>query len=74
MGYDALLQGQFRSSEVTFNSNGIERLVHESGFGATYGNRLFQASLSASYKSPELKTGTERSHFWGSLAFVWHLR
>ncbi len=73
IGYDALLQGQFRSSNVTFNSNQIERLVHETGFGATWGTRLFQTSLSASYKSAELKTANERSHFWGSLVFICRL-
>ncbi len=74
VGYDALLQGQFRSSDVTFSYNEIEPLVHETGFGATYGHRRFQVSLSASYKSPELKSATERSHFWGSIAFIWRLR
>lgn len=73
VGYDALIQGQFRNSEVTANSSGIERLVHESGIGATYGQSAFQLSISASYKSPELKNAIERSHFWGTIAFVWRL-
>lgn len=74
IGYDALIQGQFRSSEVAFSYNEMQQLVHETGFGATYGNRRFQTSLSASYKSSELKISNERSHFWGSIAFVWRLR
>lgn len=73
VGYDALIQGQFRDSEVSFSSNNLERLIHESGIGVTYGQPKFQLSVSASYKSPELKRAIERSHFWGTIAFVWHL-
>ena len=69
VGYDALIQGQFRSSDVTFGSSEMELLVHGPGIGVTYGNRSFQASLSASDKSPELKRTDERSHFWGSMVF-----
>ena len=70
VGYDALIQGQFRSSNVTFSSSEMERLVHESGIGVTYGHRLFQVSLSASYKSTELKNTDERSHFWGGIVLT----
>ena len=66
IGYDALLQGQFRDSAVTFNSSDLNRLVHDAGIGITgslYGAKL---TLSANLKTAELNRGkADRTHWWG---------
>jgi len=66
VGYDALLQGQFRDSDVTFSSSDMNRLVHDAGIGITgslYGAKL---TLSANLKTAELNRGkADRTHWWG---------
>ena len=67
VGYDALLQGQFRNSDVTFNSSEIRRLVHEGAIGITKAFKSFQLSFAMNAKSSELKDGgADRNHYWGS--------
>lgn len=63
--YDALIQGQFRDSEVTFDSHEIKRLVHEAGIGVAGTFRSVQLGLSLNYKSAELEGTASRSHYWG---------
>ncbi len=68
VGYDALLQGQFRNSDVTFNSSDIERLVLEGAFGLTGGYGPLQVTLAINGKSAEVKSGAaDRNHYWGGL-------
>ena len=65
--YDALIQGQFRDSDVTFGSSDIKRLVHEAGAGITGTLQSVQLTLSLNYKSTELEGAASRSHYWGGL-------
>lgn len=70
VGYDVLLQGQFRDSDVTFSADDLERLVHEAGVGITWAWRPVQLTLSLNAKTPELKSGvtaTHRTHVWGGI-------
>ncbi len=68
--YDALLQGQFRHSDVTFGSSDIERVVFESGVGLTCAFKPMQFTLSGNFKSSELKGDAKRSHWWGGCYVV----
>jgi len=65
VAYDALLQGQFRHSDVTFDSDEIRRLVHEAGAGMTFSVQPVQLTLSLNYKSADLEGAASRSHVWG---------
>ncbi len=68
--YDALLQGQFRHSDVTFGSSDINRLVHETGVGLTFDYKPIQLTFSHNYKSSELDGAASRSHHWGGILFI----
>jgi len=72
IGYDALLQGQFRDSDVTFSHNQIKRVVHDGAAGLTIGNKRSQVTFSVNGKSAELKTSAQRRHFWGNVNFLFH--
>lgn len=66
IGYDALLQGQFRDSALTYDAGDISRLVHEGGMGLTVAWRFLQLTTAANFKTNELKTGrADRTHWWG---------
>jgi hypothetical protein len=68
VGYDALLQGQFRDSVLTYGSGDIKRLVHEGGFGVTGAWRALQLTLAANAKTAELGARqADRTHWWGGL-------
>ena len=72
VAYDALLQGQFRDSDVTFNGNEIRHLLLEGGFGMTFTYQPMQFTLAVNGKSSELKSGIDnRNHYWGGLYFVY---
>jgi len=68
--YNALLQGQFRHSEVTVSSADLERLVAEYWFGVT---REFVKKYSASIfirgQTDEFKGPNARSAAWVGLVF-----
>jgi len=68
--YNALLQGQFRHSEVTVSSEDMERLVAEYWFGATleFASR-YAASFFIRGHSDEFKGPNARSHTWGGALF-----
>jgi len=68
--YDALLQGQFRDSDLTFSSGEIKRIVHEAGIGVTAAWKPVQVTLSLNYKSAELEGQAARSHYWGGAYFI----
>ena len=65
--YNALLQGQFRHSEVTVSSDNMERLVAEYWFGVT---REFVKKNYARFfirgHSNEFKGPNARSAAWGA--------
>ncbi|MGD8484883.1 MAG: lipid A deacylase LpxR family protein [Thioalkalispiraceae bacterium] len=71
IGYDALLQGQFRDSEVTYASDEIEHLVYDGAFGFTMGIGKSQFTFSANTKTSELKH-TDRTQTWGSVNYIYH--
>jgi hypothetical protein len=71
VAYDALLQGQFRDSEVTFDQDELEHLVHHAGLGLTLGWQPVQVTFAVNAKSSELDTGrADRSHVWGGMYFM----
>lgn len=69
--YDALLQGQFRKSDVVFESNEIERLVYDGGFGLSFGFDQSTFAFSVNAKSSELKI-TDRRQVWGGVHYLYH--
>lgn len=71
VGYDALLQGQFRDSHVQFSSDQIERLIYDGAIGLTLGFKQSQFTISANAKSSELKI-TSRKQIWGSINMLFH--
>ena len=68
VGYDALLQGQFRESVLTYGSDEIRRLVHDGGVGLTGTLNDLQVTLASNFKTSELKRGAaDRTHWWGGI-------
>ena len=72
IGYDALLQGQFRNSDVTYSADQIERLVYDGAVGLTIGGKESQVTFSVNAKSSELKSTDRRRHYWGSVNYLFH--
>jgi hypothetical protein len=71
VGYDALLQGQFRDSVLTYDASRIRRLVLDAGSGLTASWQGWQLTVSANLKTSELDTGVaDRTHWWGGLYLV----
>lgn len=72
-GYNGLLQGQFRHSNVQVSHDELERLVLDYTLGANFGvktsRRWHQLSLAFSKRSPEADFGTRRSHQWGGIYY-----
>ncbi|MFQ6005598.1 MAG: lipid A-modifier LpxR family protein [Woeseia sp.] len=69
--YNALLQGQFRDSDVTFSGGELNHVVGELSFGL---NRTFSNAVDVSfalhYQTHEIKRGTgSRNIRWGGLTF-----
>ena len=69
--YDALLQGQFRDSDVQFSSDQIERVVFDGAVGLTMGFEKSQFTFSVNAKSADLKFMSRRQ-VWGGLNFLFH--
>lgn len=68
VAYDALLQGQFRSSEVTVDRDDMRRLVWEAGVGITRGWSGFQLTFSINAKAGDTRLDeAPDEHFWGGL-------
>lgn len=66
VGYDALLQGQFRDSPLTYDGDAIRRVVVDAGAGVTGSWRGVQLTLSANLKTSELDRGpADRTQWWG---------
>jgi len=72
VGYDVLLQGQFRDSDLTYSYSGIRRLMHEGAVGLNIGFQLIQVSFSVNAKSSETRRGSaDREHLWGGVNVVY---
>ena len=70
LGYDAMLQGQFRHSEVTFASDDLNRFVGEAWLGAATVIRGWQIRYTLRASQPQIKRGrASRSQLWGTLVF-----
>ena len=69
--YDALLQGQFRDSDVQFSSEQIERVVLDGAVGLTLGFEKSQFTFSVNAKSSDLKF-ISRRQVWGGLNYLFH--
>lgn len=67
IGYDAMLQGQFRNSDVTVSSSAIKRLVHEAGVGLTMAWERLALTLALNAKSGEMEGPADRTHVWGGV-------
>ncbi len=68
VAYDALLQGQFRDSEVTVDYDDIRKLVWEGGVGVTKGWPGFQLTFSINAKAGDtLLDKAPDEHLWGGL-------
>jgi len=55
--YNAFLQGQFRDSEVTFDSDEIRHLLAETWLGVTQQIKNYRLSYVVRYQSKEIKSG-----------------
>ncbi|WP_126452493.1 lipid A deacylase LpxR family protein [Sulfuriflexus mobilis] len=71
VAYDALLQGQFRDSDVTFNNSDLRHVVHDAGVGLTLSYKPVQVTFSINGKTSELNVGNaDRNHLWGNVSFM----
>jgi hypothetical protein len=65
--YNALLQGQFRASPVTFSSNKLHSLIYNGQLGVEINHQKYLLQFSLNGKSPEI-IEQSRYHYWGSLS------
>jgi hypothetical protein len=72
VAYDAMLQGQFRHSDVTISAQEIERLLHEGAVGVTVAVGQALMTFSVNAKSAEFKQSSRRAHYWGGLSLTYH--
>lgn len=71
VGYDALLQGQFRDSDVDFGNDEIRRVIHDAGIGLTLTYKPAQVTFAINGKTSELKSdAADRNHVWGGMYFM----
>jgi hypothetical protein len=70
-GYNVLLQGQFRPSDVTFNSDDVEPLIAEGWFAVTWGiTNSSTLSYLLRYQTADIKHGTgSRNYGYGGIYF-----
>lgn len=72
VAYDALLQGQFKDSDVTFSGDEIRHTLLEGGIGMTFTLQPMQLTLAVNGKTTELNSGSDkRNHYWGGMYFVY---
>lgn len=68
VGYDALLQGQFRDSEVTYDQDEIKNFVHNAAVGLTVTYKPAQVTFAINAKSSELDASVaDRNQVWGGI-------
>ena len=70
-GYNVLLQGQFRRSDVTFNTDEVEPLIGEGWFAVTWGiTNSCTLSYLMRYQTADIKNGTgSRDYGSGGIYF-----
>jgi hypothetical protein len=72
VAYDALLQGQFRDSEVTVAADDMRRVVWEAGVGLTKAWPGLQVTFAVNAKAGDTTlTRAPDEHFWGGIYFSW---
>jgi hypothetical protein len=69
--YNALLQGQFRHSDVKLNDAQVEHLIRETELGASVGWRGVSVVASLNQRSAEYNVGAPRPHTWGGAYLIW---
>lgn len=75
IGYDALLQGQFRDSEVTVDYDDMRKMVWEAGVGVTKSWPGLQVTLSVNAKAGDTRLArAPDEHVWGGLYISWGQR
>ena len=68
--YNALLQGQFRSSEHKISASEVERILPRVVVGFVLGVEGLEISYSYSHRAPEIRGG--RTHGWSTLSLGIH--
>lgn len=72
VAYDALLQGQFRHSEVTVDPDDMRRLVWEGGVGLTKAWPGFQVTFAVNAKAGDTTLAkAPDEHVWGGIYVSW---
>lgn len=67
VGYNALLQGQFRDTPVRFNSGQISRAVLEAEAGISVGIKACSGLITFARRSAEFTVGQIRAHTFGGV-------
>lgn len=70
VGYNALLQGQFRDSPVTVSSARVSRAILEGEAGISLGWKRCSALLTIARRSAEFTVGQVRPHTYGGVHLV----
>ncbi len=66
--YNAMLQGQFRHSQVTFKTNELNRVIAEVWLGTATSIKGWQLKYTMRFTTSEVKHGrAARSHVWGAM-------
>ncbi len=66
--YNAMLEGQFRDSAVTFDRGDLNSLIGEASVGLTCGfQNGFRLTLSVRGRTPEIDEGEAQRPIWGAL-------
>lgn len=68
--YNALLEGQFRDSDITLNDAEIEHVIRELEFGIVLGYRWVTGLIAVSRRSAEYNVGQPRPHTWGGVYLI----
>ncbi len=68
IAYNALLQGQFRSSAATIDNDDIRRLVGHASFGYVYDFEKLKLTYALNYRSSQIRGGEgDREHYFGGI-------
>lgn len=68
--YNTFLQGQFRNSELTFDSDELRHVIGEAWIGVTTQVKTYRISYVVRYQTREIKHGAgARDPIWGGLIF-----
>jgi hypothetical protein len=72
VAYDALLQGQFRDSDVTVGADDMRRFVWEAGIGLTKAWPGLQVTFAVNAKAGDTRLAlAPDEHVWGGIYFSW---